>query len=61
MQLYILQGSVMRNKCFSIQILEVTDCSGIGHLIAYVRYNEDRTINENMLFCKPVTRIATAK
>jgi hypothetical protein len=25
----------LRNKCFSIQIDKATDCSAIGHLIAY--------------------------
>jgi hypothetical protein len=51
----------MRHKAFSIQIDEATDCSGIGHLIAYVRYAEDTTINEDMLFCKPIKRRAIAK
>jgi hypothetical protein len=40
----------LRNKCFLIQIDEVTDCSGTGHLIAYVRYVEDTTINKGMFF-----------
>jgi hypothetical protein len=51
----------LRNKRFSIQIDEVTDCSGIGHLIAYVQYVEDTIINEDTLFCKPIKRRATAK
>jgi hypothetical protein len=44
-----------------LQIDEVTDCSAIGHLIAYKRYAEGITINEDMLFCKPTKRRATAK
>jgi hypothetical protein len=26
----------LRNNCFAIQINEVSDCSGVAHLIAYV-------------------------
>jgi hypothetical protein len=48
------------NKSFSTKIDEATDCNGIGHLIAYVWYVEDTTINEDMLFCKPIKR-STAK
>jgi hypothetical protein len=51
----------MRNKRFSIQIDEAIDCSGTGHLIDYMRYAEGITINEDMLFCKPINRGATAK
>jgi hypothetical protein len=38
----------MRKKSFSIQIDEATDCSGIAHLIAYIRYIEDTAINEDI-------------
>jgi hypothetical protein len=51
----------MRNKRFSIQIDKATDCSDTGHLIAYMQYVEDITINEDMLFCKPIKRRSTAK
>jgi hypothetical protein len=44
----------MKDEAFSIQIGEATDSIGIGHLIAYVRHAEDTTINEDMLFCKPI-------
>jgi hypothetical protein len=37
-------------KLFSVQIDKATDYSGTGHLIAYVRYVEDRTVNEDMDF-----------
>jgi hypothetical protein len=40
-----------RNKSFLIQTDEATDCSDIGHLIAYVRY----------IFCIFIKRRATAK
>jgi hypothetical protein len=39
----------------------VTDCSGIGHLTAYVLYIEDTAINEDSLLCKPIKRRAMAK
>jgi hypothetical protein len=51
----------VRNKHLSIQIDKVTDCTAIGQVIAYVRYVEGTTINEDMLFCKPIKRGATAK
>jgi hypothetical protein len=40
----------VRNKRFSIQMGEVTDCCDIGHLTDCVRYVEDTTINEYVLF-----------
>jgi hypothetical protein len=40
----------LRNSRFAIQIDEATDCSGVAHLIAYVRYVENKTLNEDMLF-----------
>jgi hypothetical protein len=49
----------LRNRRFSMQIDEATDCSGIVHLLAYVRYVEDTTINEDMLSCKPIKRRST--
>jgi hypothetical protein len=43
-----------RNNRFAIQIDEATDCSGVAHLIAYVRYVENKTLNEDMLLYKPI-------
>jgi hypothetical protein len=40
----------LRNKRFSVQIDEAIDCSGICHLIAYARYAEGTTINEDVFF-----------
>jgi hypothetical protein len=51
----------LRNKCFSLQIDKETDTNGIGHLIVYVQYVEGATINEYMLFCKPIKRRPTAE
>jgi hypothetical protein len=51
----------MRNKRFSIQTDKATDCSGIDHLTEYLLYVEDTTFNDDMLFCKPTKRRATAK
>jgi hypothetical protein len=50
-----------KNKFFSIQIVDVTYCSDVGQLIAYVRYVEDTTIKEDMLFCKPVKKKSSSK
>jgi hypothetical protein len=35
-----------RKKRLSIHTDEATDCSGIGHLIAYVRYVEDTKLKQ---------------
>jgi hypothetical protein len=40
----------LRNNHFAIQIDKATDCSGVAHLIAYVRYVENKTPDEDMLF-----------
>jgi hypothetical protein len=50
----------LRNNSFAIQIDEATDCSGVAHLIAYVRYVSNKTLNEDMLFCKPIKSRETA-
>jgi hypothetical protein len=46
----------LRNNSFAIQIDEATDCGGVAHLIAFVQYVENKTLNEDMLFCKPIKR-----
>jgi hypothetical protein len=33
----------LRNNRVAIQIDEATDCSGVAHVIAYVRYVENKT------------------
>jgi hypothetical protein len=50
----------LRNNRFAIQIDEATDCSGVAHLTAYVRYVKNKTLNEDMLFCKPTKSRETA-
>jgi hypothetical protein len=44
-----------------MQTEEATDCSGIGHLIAYEQYVEDTTINEDMLLCKTYKKKSDSK
>jgi hypothetical protein len=46
----------LRNNRYAIQINKATDCSGVAHLIAYVRYVENKTLNEDVLFCKPIKK-----
>jgi hypothetical protein len=46
----------VRNEHFSIHIDEASDCSATSHLIAYMRYAEDITINKDMFFYKPIKR-----
>jgi hypothetical protein len=44
----------LRNNRFAMQIDEATDCSGVAHLIAYIRYVENKTLSEDMLSYKPI-------
>jgi hypothetical protein len=55
-----LKEHLLKNNRFAIQINEATDCSGISHLTAYVRYVENKTLNEDMLSCKPIKSRETA-
>jgi hypothetical protein len=41
----------LRKKRFFTQLDEATDYSGIGHLVAYVRYADATTMDEDV-FCK---------
>jgi hypothetical protein len=50
----------LRNNRFAIQSDEATDCSGVAHLIAHLRYLQYKTLNEDMLFCKPIKSRETA-
>jgi hypothetical protein len=49
-----------RNNRFAIQIDEATDCNGVALLIADARHVENKTLNEDMLFCKPIKSRETA-
>jgi hypothetical protein len=61
MYVYVLLCYITINKRFSIQSDEATYCSGIDHVIDYVRYVEGKTINGDMLFCKHIKRRLTVK
>ncbi|KAF2347686.1 protein of unknown function DUF4371 [Trinorchestia longiramus] len=45
---------------FSIQLDETTDVSNLSQLIVLVRYVKDDVINEDFLFCKPLTTTTKA-
>jgi hypothetical protein len=49
MSCHVMSCHVMINRRLLIEFDEATDCTGIGHFIAYVRHVEDTTINEHML------------
>jgi hypothetical protein len=51
----------MRNRSFSIQTDEATDYIGFRHLTAYLRYVENTTINEDILFYNSIKRRPTIK
>lgn len=44
----------MKGKEFGLQLDEVTDSNKDAHLICYVRFLDDSTIVEDLLFCKPI-------
>nr|CAD7429658.1 unnamed protein product [Timema monikensis] len=39
---------------FAMQVDEATDSVKDAHLIAYVQYNQNRSVREDLLFCKPI-------
>ncbi|XP_035218239.1 zinc finger BED domain-containing protein 5-like [Stegodyphus dumicola] len=52
--------SKLRDKLFSIHFDEATDSNKDAHFIAYVRFCDDMSIVEELLFCKPIELKATA-
>lgn len=52
--------SKLRDKLFSIQLDEATDSNKDAHLIAYVRFCDNISIVEELLFCKPIELKTTA-
>lgn len=52
--------SKLRDKLFSIQLDEATDSNKDAHFIAYVRFCDDLSVVEELLFCKPIELKATA-
>ena len=46
---------------FTMQLDETTDVAGLAILIVLVRYVWNSTIEEDMLFCKPLTERATGE
>ncbi|GFS98912.1 SCAN domain-containing protein 3 [Trichonephila clavipes] len=50
----------LRDKLFSIQLDEATDSNKDAHFIAYVRFWDDMSAVEELLFCKPIKLKATA-
>ena len=50
----------LRDNHFALQVDEATDSSKDCHLIAYVRYVHGRELYEDLLFCKPILKRATA-
>ncbi|KAI0234953.1 hypothetical protein LSAT2_014678, partial [Lamellibrachia satsuma] len=51
----------LRDNDFAIQLDESTDVSKISHLLAYVRYEWEKEIREDILFCKELRTTTTAK
>lgn len=52
--------SKLRDKLFSIQLDEATDSNKDAHFIAYVRFCDNMSVVEELLFCKPIELKATA-
>nr|CAD7407886.1 unnamed protein product [Timema cristinae] len=46
---------------FAIQVDEATDSVKDAHLVTYVRYINNRSVQEDLLFCKPLPGIASAE
>ncbi|KAL2097071.1 hypothetical protein ACEWY4_006278 [Coilia grayii] len=46
---------------YSLQLDESTDVAGLAQLLVYVRYIHEGSVNEDMLFCKPLETRTTGK
>ncbi|KFM71597.1 SCAN domain-containing protein 3, partial [Stegodyphus mimosarum] len=52
--------SKLRDNFFSKQLNEATDSNKKAHFIAYVRFCDNMSVVEELLFCKPIEPKATA-
>ncbi|KAF7490370.1 SCAN domain-containing protein 3 [Sarcoptes scabiei] len=51
----------LRGREYGLQLDEATDSNKDAHLICYVRFFEDNSMIEDLLFCKPIMTRATSK
>lgn len=51
----------LHNKCFALQVDEATDIHKDAHLIAYVRFVDECNMREELFFCEPILKTATAQ
>lgn len=51
----------LKNNIFGLQVDEATDKHRQSHLLAYVRFIDDKDIREEMLFCEPFTINSTGE
>ncbi|KAL1268682.1 hypothetical protein QQF64_034045 [Cirrhinus molitorella] len=52
---------VRASRFYAIQIEESTDIAGMANLLAFIRYECDGDIEENLLFCRPLHSNTTAE
>ncbi len=50
---------VNKSSMFALQCDETTDCNNMSYLIVFVRYLNENSINEDMLFCETLQTTTT--
>lgn len=52
---------IRASEFYSLQLDESTDVAGLAQLLIYVRYIHEGSVNEDMLFCKPLETRTTGE
>jgi hypothetical protein len=51
---------VKASKYYSIQLDESTDVSNMAHLLTFIRFEDEESVKEELLFCKPLLGLTTS-
>jgi hypothetical protein len=49
-----LTEKVKASKYYSIQLYESTDVSNTAHLLTFIRFEDENSVEEELLFCEPL-------
>jgi hypothetical protein len=51
---------VKASKYYSIQLDESTEASNMDHLLTFIRFEDEESVKEELLFCEPLLGRATS-
>jgi hypothetical protein len=55
-----LSENVKASKYYSIQLDESADISNRAHLLTFIRYEDEDSVKEKLLFCEPLLGCTTS-